>query len=778
MAGVHVTMQISVEAQTSFLQNAFRLRSDQCYCDIEIHIGNTSCSAHKLILVSYSKYFADYFRLSKSNQSHIVLSDINWEMFSYILDYMYGQKVKIPVPCWDEFLKTAKKLEIQDLLDKWDAGQKKGLKTRGGLDIKSMTSAVSTSSFDVENECNALDDGDEADYTNGMSACVINTEQVNNVNNALGVEESLKSSSEHLAGKKLEQFTTAEKWKPLEDLSSLDKTCSLSKLSLPGLSGGSEYRGKYTCVACKSIFPSIKEKSLHYLTRSCSGGLLKVARQRFSRSFRKESRRKIPVKTSIPNHVCYTCFKGFISKSALLRHFQLNHKKKSLWKFPSSQVRDSKNTAAATKSPNSVPFPLKIPGGKGRSSESKLKEIKRDLNRCEQCGNVFAKEKALVMHRAKTHGLGVFLQAVHCPNCPQEFNVKEFYRGHRLRKHKKHVQVCSEEGCDFTCTTIRDITNHLKEEHNTDPPHKCPLCNYVTPLKGYLKRHIDRHFLRGKLYICELCPKVYMTEKALLQHKYTQHGLVDAEKAVRCTYPDCSFLTYSLLTMEDHCRAKHTEEKNFPCPQCNRKFSTKGSLKSHRLSRHELRYTCSCPNCGKMMVDKASLKMHQLRCIGARKTFLCSQCDHSTYVKDRLEAHQFKQHGILPSKGKIYSCELCDYTCTMKCRLSSHMQKHTGERPEVCDICGKKFPLGSLKTHMKVHKTTYDFQCMYCDYKTRWEYHFKTHIRLKHTEGEKRPYKCSYCDHRTNFKGNCVKHIKNVHPGKEPAVIHLSDNAL
>ncbi|XP_013416137.1 zinc finger protein 26 isoform X1 [Lingula anatina] len=717
-----VSIQISVEAQTSFLQNAFRLRSDQCYCDIEIHIGNTSCSAHKLILVSYSKYFADYFRLLNSNQSHIMLPDMNWEMFSYILDYMYGQEIKIPVPCWDEFLKAAKKLEIPDLLDKWDTGQRRGLKTEGVLDItcKSMTSAVSTPSFDIKDECNTLDDGDEDDCTNEMSACATRTEQ-GDVYNVLGVEESLKSSSGSLVGMKIditEQFTTEEKWKPLEDLNILDKTCSLSKFSLPGLSGGSEYRGKYTCVTCKSIFPNITEKSLHYLARSCSGGLLKVARQRFCRNFKKESRRKIPVKTNIPSHVCYTCFKGFISKSALLRHFQLNHKKKSLWKFPSSQVRDRKNTAAATKSKN-IPFPLKIPSGEGRGSEFTLDEITRGLNRCEQCGNVFANEKALVMHRVKTHGLGVFLQAFHCPNCPQEFNVKEFYRWHHIRKHKKYIQVCSEEECDFTCTTIQDITNHLKKEHNTDPPHKCPFCNYVTPLKGYLKRHIDRHFLRGKLYICELCSKVYMNEKRLLQHKYSHHGLVDADKVVRCTYQDCSFLTYSSVTMENHCRAKHTEEKNFPCPQCNKRLSTKRSLHAHILSRHELRYTCNCPNCGKMLIDKAALKLHQLRCTRAPKTFLCTQCDHSSYAKGELEAHQFKKHGILPSKGKIYSCELCDYTCTMKCTLSRHMRIHTGERPEVCDICGKKFPIGSLRAHMKVHNTTYDFQCMYCDYKTQ-----------------------------------------------------------
>merc|ERR1712210_414286 len=41
---------------------------------------------------------------------------------------------------------------------------------------------------------------------------------------------------------------------------------------------------------------------------------------------------------------------------------------------------------------------------------------------------------------------------------------------------------------------------------------------------------------------------------------------------------------------------------------------------------------------------------------------------------------------------------------------------HRGEKIHNCDICGKSYPrLSTLKLHKKTHRSTKEFQCLYCN---------------------------------------------------------------
>ena len=108
-------------------------------------------------------------------------------------------------------------------------------------------------------------------------------------------------------------------------------------------------------------------------------------------------------------------------------------------------------------------------------------------------------------------------------------------------------------------------------------------------------------------------------------------------------------------------------------------------------------------------------------------TFACELCDKAAFATSKeLAAHAQAEHGDAADNGlrckfctklfgklaakraherfhtKPHKCAECDASFGRRSNLVGHVRIHRGERPFVCDQCGKGFPLASsLQTHKK-----------------------------------------------------------------------------
>ncbi|CAB3257398.1 unnamed protein product [Arctia plantaginis] len=236
---------------------------------------------------------------------------------------------------------------------------------------------------------------------------------------------------------------------------------------------------------------------------------------------------------------------------------------------------------------------------------------------------------------------------------------------------------------------------------------------------------------------------------------------------------------------------KKVEGKTWPCKDCDKIFSAKGSLKNHRQRSHPTRVR-ECRVCHKSVVGWLSLRNHMAtHAVESGVGFQCSECPkrfkYSHSLAKHSDTHLEKVHGCAHcpkkfgsqallkmhmktherhSRGATFRCTYCAKGFFESYSLQVHERTHRNERPFLCEICNTSYGTNSsLKRHLKVsHSTSKPFECSICHRSFSTEPIRDRHEERVHSKPEDFKFPCKQCDCKYLKLKDLKKHISKAHP--------------
>lgn len=375
---------------------------------------------------------------------------------------------------------------------------------------------------------------------------------------------------------------------------------------------------------------------------------------------------------------------------------------------------------------------------------------------CKECGMVFGRKYALIMHGIKhNHKAKEFK----CPLCKKEFQYRASLRAHLIR-HARRTEPSIVE-------TDREVTKGaIKRQYI------CDICGRTLPKMCSLRMHMLKH-TGVKPHACQICDKAFTHKHGLKMHQ----ALHEAEKRFKCDMCDKSFVTNRSL--QEHV-STHTGETKYVCTVCGKTYHRASGLSKH-LKKHRPKAEVQeyhCTQCERSFSEARDLQQHMNKHLGV-KPFECEICGKCYSWKKDWYSH-VKSHSVT----EPYRCNICGKEFFEKSLYRRHVNKATHGKKgrikrnieRVCTHCGKIFSqLREFRRHVNNHEGVKPFECLTCGVAWADARSLKRHVRT-HT-GE-RPYVCPVCNEAYIDARNLRKHMTKYHSNYIPCKIMLEKDSL
>ncbi|NXA36535.1 ZBT11 protein, partial [Eudromia elegans] len=400
----------------------------------------------------------------------------------------------------------------------------------------------------------------------------------------------------------------------------------------------------------------------------------------------------------------------------------------------------------------------------------KMKQPKRETmenneleaqHKCSECGMVFQRRYALIMHTLKHERTKDYK----CPLCKKEFQYGASLRAHLVRHTRKTEANTAAAGEEEMGAS--SMKGRVKREFI------CDICGRTLPKLYSLRIHMLKH-TGVKPHACKVCGKTFTYKHGLKMHL----ALHEVQKQFKCDLCEKSFVTKRSL--QEH-MSIHTGESKYLCSICGKSFHRASGLSKH-IKKHQPKPEVrgyQCTQCEKSFYEARDLRQHMNKHLGV-KPFQCQFCGKCYSWKKDWYSH-VKSHSVTDP----YRCNICGKEFYEKALYRRHVKKATHGKKgrakqnleRICEHCGRKFTqLREYRRHMNNHEAgVKPFECLTCGVAWADARSLKRHVRT-HT-GE-RPYVCPVCNEAYIDARTLRKHMTKFHRDYVPCKIMLEKDTL
>ncbi|XP_066537420.1 zinc finger protein 431 [Hoplias malabaricus] len=316
-------------------------------------------------------------------------------------------------------------------------------------------------------------------------------------------------------------------------------------------------------------------------------------------------------------------------------------------------------------------------------------------------------------------------QGFKCPRCgwvsAEWGNMERHWRSHvRRRSSKPHkCGVCPRK---FRRADSRDAhekrhNRHHRSQTKTSPLAQCSLCLEWCHSEREWEIHQRCHFQGG--FKCLYCDFTEKSWKKIHKHILNQHTPCDPDPDHQPSY---------------HAGAQKLDNKSSSYPKCPRGGQLESWSQVKKTSRK-----LKTKRRGKSDEEMKDGTRHAQKIrdgvkVSKRKEFCCTLCDRKFSTKLTMRRHMGIHRGEKPFK-----CPQCHYSTRLKASLIQHLRVHTGEKPYKCPQCSyASIDRSSLRRHSRTHTQEKPYHCQYCPYSSIQKKSLDLHCRRHHT-GESFP---------------------------------------